>query len=224
MKHHGSLPPNYRERVVLIANHTTVLDTLVLGTRMGYSVVGQRETGLAGYIQGMIASVFNGLEFDRATMSDRVAIVNAMREHIKQPHRVPLLLFPEGTCINGDYVVRFSKAAFDLDGSVYPVVMQYGRAMGDPHFDKKRAKNAVAHLIDVFSMWRLRANIFYLAPMDREKDESATQFGERVRAAIAKKTNSTVIDWDGKLKRKRISPDFAKQRQKCFADLLKERS
>ena len=37
-----------------------------------------------------------------------------MKEHVADPDTTPLLIFPEGTCVNNEYCVMFKRGAFDL--------------------------------------------------------------------------------------------------------------
>lgn len=36
-------------------------------------------------------------------------VIFRLREHIQEPDNNPLLIFPEGTCVNNDYTVMFKK-------------------------------------------------------------------------------------------------------------------
>ncbi len=39
-----------------------------------------------------------------------------MRAHVRRGDTVPLLIFPEGTCVNNEYCVMFKRGAFDMVG------------------------------------------------------------------------------------------------------------
>ncbi len=47
-----------------------------------------------------------------------------MKEHVANPAAVPLLIFPEGTCVNNEYCVLFKRGAFDLGATVCPVAIK----------------------------------------------------------------------------------------------------
>lgn len=53
-------------------------------------------------------------------------ILNSCRQDASKP---PLLLFPEGTCVNNEYAVMFKRGAFDLDATIIPVGMCYDEVM-----------------------------------------------------------------------------------------------
>ena len=40
-----------------------------------------------------------------------------MKEHVASPSTTPLLIFPEGTCVNNEYCVMFKRGAFDLNAA-----------------------------------------------------------------------------------------------------------
>ena len=38
---------------------------------------------------------------------------------------LPVLIFPEGTCINNTSVMMFKKGSFEIDTVIYPVAIKY---------------------------------------------------------------------------------------------------
>lgn len=66
------------------------------------------------------------LWFERKDITDRLTIARKIAEHIKNPENNPLLIFPEGTCVNNRYSVMFKKGVFELeDVKVYPIAIKY---------------------------------------------------------------------------------------------------
>ena len=51
-------------------------------------------------------------------MNDRAVVATRMREHVNNPDGIPLLIFPEGTCVNNEYTVMFKRGAFDIGATV----------------------------------------------------------------------------------------------------------
>lgn len=45
---------------------------------------------------------------------DRLLVQQRMRAHVQRADSTPLLIFPEGTCVNNEYCVMFKRGAFDL--------------------------------------------------------------------------------------------------------------
>lgn len=58
-------------------------------------------------------------------MNDTNIYLFRIKAHVSNENNLPLLLFPEGTCVNNDYCVMFKKGAFELDATVYPVAIKY---------------------------------------------------------------------------------------------------
>lgn len=47
-----------------------------------------------------------------------------IRQHVSDPHNPPILIFPEGTCINNTSVMQFKKGSFEVGSIIYPVAIK----------------------------------------------------------------------------------------------------
>lgn len=47
-----------------------------------------------------------------------------LKEHVSDPTNPPILIFPEGTCINNTSVMQFKKGSFEVGGVIYPVAIK----------------------------------------------------------------------------------------------------
>lgn len=47
-----------------------------------------------------------------------------LRQHVSDPKNPPILIFPEGTCINNTSVMQFKKGSFEVGGVIYPVAIK----------------------------------------------------------------------------------------------------
>ena len=47
------------------------------------------------------------------------------------PHRRPILLFPEGTTTNGQYLLGFRTGSFIAGVPVQPIILKYGRVRSE---------------------------------------------------------------------------------------------
>ena len=47
-----------------------------------------------------------------------------LREHIEKKHNLPILIFPEGTCINNTSIMMFKKGSFELGAKIYPIAIK----------------------------------------------------------------------------------------------------
>ena len=71
-------------------------------------------------------------------MKDRQIVAKRMHEHIRDPAATPLLVFPEGTCVNNEYTVMFKRGAFDLGATVCPVAIKYNKIFVDAFWNSRR--------------------------------------------------------------------------------------
>lgn len=67
-----------------------------------------------GYLQKRYLNALGCLWFNRTQSQDRSLVARRMQEHVASPDTTPLLIFPEGTCVNNEYCVMFKRGAFDL--------------------------------------------------------------------------------------------------------------
>ena len=69
-----------------------------------------------------------------------------MKQHVRSPDSTPLLIFPEGTCVNNEYCVMFKRGAFDLGATVCPIAIKYNKIFVDAFWHSKR-QSFSAHLV-----------------------------------------------------------------------------
>ena len=50
----------------------------------------------------------------RSEAGDRLEVARRLREHVMDPEKLPILIFPEGTCINNTSVMQFKKGSFEV--------------------------------------------------------------------------------------------------------------
>ena len=62
--------------------------------------------------------------FDRGEVFDRSAVTDRMKEHVATPGALPILIFPEGTCINNTSVMKFKKGCFEVGAVIHPVAIK----------------------------------------------------------------------------------------------------
>lgn len=47
-----------------------------------------------------------------------------LKKHVSDPTNPPILIFPEGTCINNTSVMQFKKGSFEVGSVIYPVAIK----------------------------------------------------------------------------------------------------
>ena len=104
IRYHGTIA-QHRPNQVYVANHTSLIDIVMLMQQHTYSLVGQRQQGFVGFMQRNVLNCLNNCFFDRAEADDRSAAARRIKEHIQSTDNNRLLIFPEGTCVTGDHLV-----------------------------------------------------------------------------------------------------------------------
>lgn len=121
----GRLP---RHDVLVVANHSSWLDILILGGATGAAFVSKAELAgapLVGWLAGLNRTVY----IDRGDRRAIPAQVAAIRAAL---HKGPVAIFPEGTTGDGTALLPFKPALLQvLDPPfpglrVQPVVLDYG--------------------------------------------------------------------------------------------------
>ncbi|WAR21326.1 GPAT4-like protein [Mya arenaria] len=101
-------------------------------------------------------------------MSATVTFHNRMKEHVENEDKLPILIFPEGTCINNTSVMMFKKGGFEVTPIVYPVAIKYDSRFGDAFWNSSK-ESMVRHIYNIMTSWALVADVWYLPPMRRNK-------------------------------------------------------
>ncbi|OQR68637.1 glycerol-3-phosphate acyltransferase 4-like [Tropilaelaps mercedesae] len=78
--------------------------------------VGQNQGGFLGLLQNYLGRMCNHIWFERSEDKDRLETAVRMKKHVDNPNNLPILIFPEGTCVNNTSVMMFKKGSFEVDG------------------------------------------------------------------------------------------------------------
>ena len=109
----------------ILPDHYSDLSPAVVGAHQ----IGQRHSGFLGLLQRALTRASSHIWFERGETKDRSAVTRRLKEHVDDPHKLPILIFPEGTCINNTSVMQFKKGSFEVGGTIYPVAIRVrGRA------------------------------------------------------------------------------------------------
>ena len=79
-------------------------------------------------------------------VKDRKIVGERMKAHVAAPDTTPLLIFPEGTCVNNEYCVMFKRGAFDLDCTVCPIAIKYNKIFVDAFWNRRR-QSLTSHMV-----------------------------------------------------------------------------
>ncbi|EDW09769.2 glycerol-3-phosphate acyltransferase 3-like isoform X1 [Drosophila mojavensis] len=205
---------------ICVANHTSPIDVLVLMCDTTYSLIGQRHGGFLGVLQRALARASPHIWFERGEAKDRHLVAERLKQHVSDPSNPPILIFPEGTCINNTSVMQFKKGSFEVGGVIYPVAIKYDPRFGDAFWNSSKY-SMMQYLYMMMTSWAIVCDVWYLPPMYRQEGESAIDFANRVKGVIAKQGGLVDLVWDGQLKRMKPKKEWREIQQIEFANRLK---
>ncbi|XP_028654883.1 glycerol-3-phosphate acyltransferase 4 [Erpetoichthys calabaricus] len=204
---------------ICVANHTSPIDVIILASDGCYAMVGQVHGGLMGIIQRSMVKACPHIWFERSEVKDRHLVAKRLSGHVQDKNKLPILIFPEGTCINNTSVMMFKKGSFEIGATVYPVAIKYDPRFGDAFWNSSKF-GMVNYLLRMMSSWAIVCSVWYLPPMVREEGEDAVQFANRVKSAIAHQGGLVDLLWDGGLKRAKVKDTFKEEQQKLYSKML----
>ena len=221
IRYHGPRPSRggHMGGMVYVSNHTSMIDYLVLTQVSPFAVIQQKHKGWVGLLQRTAMNAIDCIEFNRTDIKDRHTVTERLKQHVADKSRLPLLIFPEGTCVNNKYCVMFKRGAFDLGVDVVPVAIKYNSLFVDAFWNSRR-QSFSRHLCKLMSSWAVVADVWYMEPQRQRENETSIEFAERVRTMICKRAGLKAVPWDGMLKYYRPSPRECESRRKAFAAAL----
>jgi len=205
---------------ICVANHTSPIDAIILSCDRNYALIGQMQGGIMGALQVALLKAQDHIFFERGEMNDRLLVVQRMREHVEDPAKNPILIFPEGTCVNNTSVMMFKKGSFEVGGTIYPVAIKYDPIFGNAFWNSGK-EPMLRYIINMVTSWSIVCDVWYLPPVHKDEDESSIDFANRVKRDIATQGGLVDLLWDGALKRAAVPPRLKAQQQEKFAIRLK---
>ena len=171
--------------------------------------VGQQHQGWVKFFQDHVLSSMQCVWFNRGESSNRQVVAQKLSEHAKDPNRIPLLVFPEGTCVNNEHVVQFKKGVFELGVPICPIAMKYNKVFVDGYWNSRKTSfgghlfrccagdgacdvqctmHACVMLLwqcprRLMTSWCVVCDVWFLDPQTQRADEDAVQFAGRVQAS-----------------------------------------
>ncbi|KAL1366364.1 hypothetical protein HN51_014202 [Arachis hypogaea] len=221
VKYHGPRP-SMRPKQVFVANHTSMIDFIILEQMTAFAVIMQKHPGWVGLLQNTILESVGCIWFNRTEAKDREIVARKLREHVQGADNNPLLIFPEGTCVNNHYSVMFKKGAFELGCTVCPVAIKYNKIFVDA-FWNSRKQSFTKHLLQLMTSWAVVCDVWYLEPQNQKPGETSIEFAERVREIISQRAGLKMVPWDGYLKYSRPSPKLREGKQRNFVESVLRR-
>lgn len=182
---------------VIISNHVSHLDILYHMSKSFPSFVAKRSVGklpLVGLISKCLGCVYVQRESKSSDTKGVSAVVNERIQEAHQNKSAPMMmLFPEGTTTNGDYILPFKTGAFLAKAPVHPVILKYPYERFSPAWDSISGVRHVILLLCQFvnNMTVTRLPVYY--PSQEEKDDPKL-YAENVRKVMAREGNLIMSD------------------------------
>ncbi|PAV62549.1 hypothetical protein WR25_00167 [Diploscapter pachys] len=204
---------------ICVANHTSPIDIMILSCDNCYALIGQQQPGFLGFLQNTLSKSESHIWFERSEAADRRKVTQRLREHVEDEEKLPIIIFPEGTCINNTSVMMFKKGSFEIGSTIYPIAMKYDSRLTDAFWNSSEQSYG-EYLWRMMTSWCIICDVWYLPPITRMESEDAVSFARRVKRAIAMKGGLIDLEWDGALKRERVSAKLISLQQKLYYDRL----
>jgi 1-acyl-sn-glycerol-3-phosphate acyltransferase len=171
-----------RRHTLLVANHTSWLDILVLGGSVNSAFVSKDELGhpFIHWLADQNDTVYVKRTHVRGAKDQAIALARAL-EGAK-----PVTIFPEGTTGPGMHLLPFRSTLLEAanyaakDVAIRPVAVDYGRAAAEIGWWHEPGKDNVLRLLNRRGI--LPVTVHLLDPLDRGGDRK--QLTQRAREAI----------------------------------------
>uniref|UniRef100_A0A8C2KLX9 Glycerol-3-phosphate acyltransferase 4 n=1 Tax=Cyprinus carpio TaxID=7962 RepID=A0A8C2KLX9_CYPCA len=193
--HHSENKP--KNGGICVANHTSPIDVIILASDGCYAMVGQIHGGLMGLIQRSMVKACPHIWFERSEVKDRHLVAKRLSDHVKDKSKLPILIFPEGTCINNTSVMMFKKGSFEIGSTVYPVAIKYDPRFGEAFWNSSQF-GMMNYLLRMMSSWAIVCSVWYLPPMIRQGWWVETRESERHFQRGATKTLQQDFGWNAR--------------------------
>ncbi|XP_011074509.1 lysophospholipid acyltransferase LPEAT1 isoform X2 [Sesamum indicum] len=181
----------------IVSNHVSYVDILYHMSASFPSFVAKRSVAklpLVGLISKCLGCVYVQRE---SKSSDFKGVSGVVNERVREAHQNKLapkiMLFPEGTTTNGDYLLPFKTGAFLAKAPVLPVILRYPYQRFSPAWD---SISGVRHVILLLCQFVNHIEVTRLPiyhPSEQEKEDPKL-YAENVRRLMAHEGNLILSD------------------------------
>ncbi|XP_026456124.1 lysophospholipid acyltransferase LPEAT1-like isoform X1 [Papaver somniferum] len=181
----------------IISNHVSYLDILYHMSSSFPSFVAKRSVAklpLVGLISKCLGCVYVQRESKSAEFKGVAGVVTDRIVEAHQNEHAPLmLLFPEGTTTNGDFLLPFKTGAFIAKAPVLPVILRYPYQRFSPAWD---TISGVRHIVLLLCQFVNHIEVVRLPvyhPSEQEKEDPKL-YASNVRKLLATEGKLTLAD------------------------------
>jgi lyso-ornithine lipid O-acyltransferase len=172
-----------RRRTLLIANHTSWLDILILGGALDSTFVSKDELGhpLIHWLADQNGTVYVKRTHRKGAMDQARAVARALR------NSKPVTVFPEATTGPGTHLLPFRSTLLEAanlapgDARVRPIAVDYGAARAEVGWFEEPGVANVKRILG--RRGTLPVTVHVLSPLNRNFDRK--QLAREARNAIA---------------------------------------
>ncbi|XP_050364436.1 lysophospholipid acyltransferase LPEAT1 isoform X2 [Argentina anserina] len=181
----------------IISNHVSYLDILYHMSSSFPSFVAKRSVAklpLVGLISKCLGCVYVQRESKSSNFKGVAGVVtDRVREAHQNKSAPQIMLFPEGTTTNGDFLLPFKTGAFLAKAPVLPVILRYPYKRFSPAWDSISGVRHVIFLLCQFAnhIEVTRLPVYY--PSQEEKDDPKF-YADNVRRLMASEGSMTLSD------------------------------
>ncbi|KAL1205591.1 Lysophospholipid acyltransferase LPEAT1 [Cardamine amara subsp. amara] len=181
----------------IVSNHVSYLDILYHMSASFPSFVAKRSVGklpLVGLISKCLGCVYVQREAKSPDFKGVSGTVNErVREALRNKSAPTIMLFPEGTTTNGDYLLTFKTGAFLAGTPVLPVILKYPYERFSAAWDTISGARHILFLLCQFvnHLEVIRLPVYY--PSQEEKDDPKL-YASNVRKLMATEGNLILSD------------------------------
>ena len=170
---------------LLVANHTSWLDILLLGGWTNTAFVSKDELGhpLIHWLADQNSTVYVKRSQRRDARAQAIAVAKALESD------KPVTVFPEGTTGPGTHLLPFRSTLFEAANyagdhiTIRPVVLNYGPAAAEVGWFHEPGRNNILRLLN--RRGSLPVTVDVLPPLERAGGRK--QLAEQARTAIAQR-------------------------------------
>lgn len=109
---------------VVVCNHVSMIEPLLLLLALRATPVTSAEFAKLPGI-GPVGKLYQLLWLDRGSVASREAVLDAIAQRCARPGFPPVLVFPEGTTLNGRALISFKNGAFTPGAPVQPAIAKF---------------------------------------------------------------------------------------------------
>ncbi|XP_024027756.1 lysophospholipid acyltransferase LPEAT1 isoform X2 [Morus notabilis] len=181
----------------IVSNHVSYVDILYHMSSSFPSFVAKRSVAklpLVGLISKCLGCVYVQRESKSSDFKGVAAVVTERAREAHENENAPMMmLFPEGTTTNGDFLLPFKTGAFLAKAPVLPVILRYPYQRFSPAWDSISGVRHVIFLLCQFVSYLevIRLPIYY--PNEQEKEDPKL-FADNVRRLMAREGNLIMSD------------------------------